>query len=185
MEAPQPSSRKTRPKSSRFAYVKVEASVARCLRTPPYAAKRKGFVWDFAPLTRREQPEHCCRLQLCVSPITAVQCRAKVDPLRPRRSCFAPAEALHVSKGLGWRRRALPPGPKGLFRSPFIAIVSPKDDLGNIGAMGRKCKWGAMLSRRPTAQSSPFQTGDLHRAGAGSPFRCHQQKPHRHGARSL
>jgi hypothetical protein len=28
----------------------------------------------------------------CIGPITAEPCRAKADPLRPRRSCFAPAE---------------------------------------------------------------------------------------------
>src|ERR1700722_3599369 len=28
-------------------------------------------------------------------PITAEPCRAKARPLRPRRSCFAPAEAQH------------------------------------------------------------------------------------------
>src|SRR5438132_1129588 len=55
-------------------------------------------------------------------PITAEPCRAKARPLRPRRSCFAPAETRRVA-GLGWRRRVLPPGPKGLLRRPFIAIA--------------------------------------------------------------
>src|SRR5215469_6995827 len=54
-------------------------------------------------------------------PITAEPCRAKARPLRPRRSCFAPAGAQPAT-GLGWRRRVLPPGPKGLLRRPFIAI---------------------------------------------------------------
>src|SRR5215831_4056249 len=55
-------------------------------------------------------------------PITAEPCRAKARPLRPRRSCFAPAGAQRTT-GLGWRRRVLPPGPKGLLRRPFIAIA--------------------------------------------------------------
>src|SRR5215468_5429405 len=33
-------------------------------------------------------------------PITAEPCRAKARPLRPRRSCFAPAEARH--SGRAW-----------------------------------------------------------------------------------
>src|SRR2546423_1527210 len=55
-------------------------------------------------------------------PITAEPCRAKARPLRPRRSCFAPAETRRVA-GLGWRRRVLPPRPNGLLRRPFIAIA--------------------------------------------------------------
>src|SRR5690349_1208305 len=54
-------------------------------------------------------------------PITAEPCRAKARPLRPRRSYFAPA-GTQPATGLGWRRRVLPPGPKGLLRRPFIAI---------------------------------------------------------------
>src|SRR3954466_1807652 len=50
-------------------------------------------TWFFKPLTRPEQPEHSCRLQLLHSPITAEPYREKASPLRPRRSCFAPAEA--------------------------------------------------------------------------------------------
>ena len=49
-------------------------------------------TWFFKPLTRPEQPEHSCRLQLLHSPITAEPYREKTRPLRPRRSCFAPAE---------------------------------------------------------------------------------------------
>ena len=55
-------------------------------------------------------------------PITAEPCREKARPLRPRRSYFAPAEG-RLTTGLGWRRRVLPPGPKGLLRRPFIAIA--------------------------------------------------------------
>src|SRR5215472_6519678 len=62
-----------------------------------------------------------------IGPITAEPCRAKARPLHPRRSYFAPAEAQprrpeKRRPGLGWRRRVLPPGPKGLLRRPFIAI---------------------------------------------------------------
>src|SRR5438105_11217894 len=77
-------------------------------------------------VTQPEQPEQSCRLQLLHSPITAEQYREKTRPLRPRRSCFAPAEA-HRSRwllvGLWWRRRVLPPGPNGLLRRQFISIA--------------------------------------------------------------
>src|ERR1700692_3424589 len=60
-------------------------------------------TWFFKPLTRPEQPEHSCRLQLLHSPITAEPYREKTRPLRPRRSCFAPAETrqLWLISGFG------------------------------------------------------------------------------------
>src|SRR5580704_9690014 len=33
-----------------------------------------------------------------------------------------PVAMRQLDSGLGWRRRVLPPGPKGLLRRPFIAI---------------------------------------------------------------
>src|SRR5207237_7915578 len=74
-------------------------------------------------VTKPAQPEHSCRLQLLHSPITAEQYREKARPLRPRRSCFAPAETRAFRGGLGWRRRVLPPGPNGLLRRQFISIA--------------------------------------------------------------
>src|ERR1700724_2022398 len=71
----------------------VGASVARCPRTPPDAAKTPGLQIGISNrITRLEQPEHSCRLQLWIGPITAEPCRAKARPLRPRRSYFAPAQ---------------------------------------------------------------------------------------------
>src|SRR3974390_1626714 len=58
-------------------------------------------------------------------PITAEPGEEKARPLRPRRSCFAPAGA-QCATGLGWRRRVLPPGPKDLLRRPFIAIAGSR-----------------------------------------------------------
>src|ERR1700724_462712 len=69
----------------------VGASVARCPRTPPDAAKTPGLQIGISNrITQLEQPEHSCRLQLWIGPITAEPCRAKARPLRPRRSYFAP-----------------------------------------------------------------------------------------------
>src|SRR5436853_4941574 len=52
-------------------------------------------------VTQSEQPEHSCRLQLLHSPITAELYREKTRPLRPRRSCFAPAETRDMRMGSG------------------------------------------------------------------------------------
>ena len=71
----------------------VRASVARCPRTPPYAATRKDLRPDWKLLTQPPQPEHSCHSQLQFDPITAVSCRAKDRSLDPRRSYFAPAAA--------------------------------------------------------------------------------------------
>src|SRR6266567_3760916 len=73
----------------------VGASVARCPRTPPDAAKTPGLQIGLSNrITRPEQPEHSCRLQLWIGPITAEPCRAKARPLRPRRSYFAPGSGI-------------------------------------------------------------------------------------------
>src|SRR5882762_957630 len=72
----------------------VGASVARCPRTPPDAAKTPGLQIGLSNrITQLEQPEHSCHLQLWIGPITAEPCRAKARPLRPRRSYFAPAQS--------------------------------------------------------------------------------------------
>ena len=104
----------------------MEASVARCLRTPPEGANPQGFIRDYRAALSSET---CLSIVVVCnyrfSPITVVQCRVKEPPLRPRRSYFAPAEGLaHRDglQGLGWRRRVPPPGPNGLLRWPFIVI---------------------------------------------------------------
>src|SRR3981081_4380313 len=77
----------------------VGASVARCPRTPPDAAKTPGLQIGISNrITQLEQPEHSCRLQLWIGPITAEPCRAKARPLRPRRSYFAPAQNQHSDR---------------------------------------------------------------------------------------
>jgi hypothetical protein len=68
-----------------------------CCQVPPDPAGRSLTHQDFKrglsnSVTLPEQPEHSCRLQLLHSPITAEPYRTKARPLRPRRSCFAPAE---------------------------------------------------------------------------------------------
>ena len=103
-------------------------------------------------VTLPEQPEQSCRLQLLHGPISAEPYRTKTRPLHPRRSWFAPAEArsgnirTHLG-GLGWRRRALPPGPNGLLRRSFI-VIAGKAGTPNIGPKGAEKRGPRKGSRR-------------------------------------
>src|SRR5436190_8949945 len=79
------------------AQMKVQASVARCLRTPPQPAKAEDFDFGLSRrIKQREQPEHSCRWQLYIGPVTTVPSRAKAHPLRPRRSYFTPMAGISV-----------------------------------------------------------------------------------------
>jgi hypothetical protein len=103
----------------------VQASVARCLRTPPQPAKAKGFDFGLSRcIKQRERPEHSCHWQLLNGPLRRYHHGQKlilyalVDPISP------PAQAAAMTCGLWWRRRVPPPGPMGLLRWPFIAIAT-------------------------------------------------------------
>src|SRR5262249_25128125 len=103
-------------------------------------------------------------------PITAEPCRAKTRPLRPRRSRFAPPEARPqpgTRAGLGWRRRVLPPGPKGLLRRPFIAIAGlRRPPEYKCQALTKKEQFRPRASLRTNGSASRFRPG----AGRGTPL---------------
>src|SRR5215211_5201525 len=88
---------------------KVEASVARCLRTPPDAAKTSGLQVGLSNRLRGlSNRSNVVVGNYCCGPITAEPCRAKARPLHPRRSYFAPAQAqaiLGLGGGAGYRPR--------------------------------------------------------------------------------
>src|SRR5215207_8913128 len=70
---------------------KVEASVARCLRTPPYGATRKDFVSVKLPLTRQPQPElQHYRWQLLERPDNGGTMPGKSPPFTPSSILFRP-----------------------------------------------------------------------------------------------
>ena len=69
----------------------MEASVARCLRTPPDVATRQGLKSAFQTALRGLSHRSIVVVgNYCYGPITAEPYRAKARPLRPRRSYFAP-----------------------------------------------------------------------------------------------
>src|ERR1051326_2266531 len=118
---------------------RVGASVAGCPRTPPDAAKTSGLRSVFQTALRGLSNRSIVVVgNYCCGPITAEPCRAKARLLRPRRSCFAPAQTRPA--GLGWRRRVLPPGPKGLLRRPFIAIAGLRrpSQYSRVGARAER-----------------------------------------------
>src|SRR5437588_3145172 len=87
-------------------------------------------------VTQPEQPEHSCRLQLLHSPITAEQYREKTRPLRPRRSCFAPAEA-HLEVAVG---RALVEAPGAAPGSEWFIATAIYFHSRRTGTPNIRCK---------------------------------------------
>src|SRR5437764_10220140 len=78
---------------------KVGASVARCPRTPPDAAKTPGLQIGISNRLRSLSNRSIVVVgNYCIGPITAEPYRAKARPLRPRRSCFAPVSGVSVQE---------------------------------------------------------------------------------------
>jgi len=71
--------------------MEVEASVARCLRTPPEAAKTSGLQFGIPNrITRPGQPEHSCRWQLWMRPDNGGTMPSKSTPFTPSSILFRP-----------------------------------------------------------------------------------------------
>src|SRR6266568_8733146 len=69
----------------------VGASVARCPRTPPDAAKTPGLQIGLSNrVTRPEQPEHSCRWQLLLWPDNGGTMPSKSAPFTPSSILFRP-----------------------------------------------------------------------------------------------
>ena len=94
----------------------VLASVARCQRTPPYVAKRKGLVFGISHCLRSESNRSIvviCNYKIAryVGTITG-----KKPTFTPLSILFRPHQNPTPSVWFWWRRRVLPPGPIGLLR---------------------------------------------------------------------
>ena len=95
---------------------KVQASVARCLRTPPYAAKRKGLKFGFRNSLRCD----CYRSTIVICNCTlwadtVAPSRNKANPFRRSSILFRPHD--RQMSGYWWSRRVPPPGPIRVLRA--------------------------------------------------------------------
>ena len=109
---------------------KVEASVARCLRTPPERCYPLGLdpsVRDCLRSNRNRSIVVVCNYNL--GPITAEPCRAKASPLHPSSILFRPHHrrpaALSLLSSLQSMVEApgTAPGSERLISTAFIAIA--------------------------------------------------------------
>ena len=99
----------------------MQASVARCLRTPPVPAKALGL--DFGLATAYAATATGARLSLATvlcEPVTVASCRAKATPLHVRRSCFGP---MVPQRGCLVEPPGTAPGSDPLIPRAFMSIV--------------------------------------------------------------
>ena len=99
----------------------MQASVARCLRTPPYAARRKGLISVFR--TAYAARATGARLVLAIvrcGPITVVPHRAKAIPFTRSSILFRPPPP--AIPGVLVEPPGTAPGSDPLITSAFIAI---------------------------------------------------------------
>src|SRR3990170_4137139 len=121
-------------------------------------------TWFFKPPKRPEPPEHSCRLQLLHSPITAEPYREKTRPLRPRRSCFAPAETREALMRRAWvEAPGAAPGSEW-FIATAIYFHSRRTGSLNIGGkcwekQGRDGASGPGTRCRAPRQANPWSGG--------------------------
>ena len=105
-----------KPKANEERSGKVQVSVARYLRTPPYAAKRKGLSFGYPSCLRSQSDRSTVVVGNCTfGPITVVPHRAKAGLFRRSSILFRPHPP--PTREYWWSRRVPPPGPIRLFRA--------------------------------------------------------------------
>ena len=95
----------------------VPASVARCRRTPPYAAKRKDLVsaTRTAYAAKAIAGAELVFATVRFGPITVVPCRVKAGLFQRLSILFRPQQKTLKMSALWWSRRVPPPGPNRLL----------------------------------------------------------------------
>ena len=130
----------------------MQVSVARYLRTPPYAARRKGL--DFGLVTAYAATATGARLSFAivlVSPITVADSRDKANPFRRSSILFRPPDPESDPQTKDAPRRFMveppgtAPGSDPLITSAFMSIV-PKDP-SYISEPPYRCKQGFIVRR--------------------------------------
>jgi len=140
------------------------------LRTAPERAYGSGLEFRcLSCVTQPEQPEHSCRSQLLFWPCNGGTMPGESSSFTPSSSLVRPHQKPAMCAGLWWRRRVLPPGPMGLFRRTFIAIVSYADTMQYRANPGRikgefpnsqqRTVWQVRCGGRPTGQAGYQHTG--------------------------
>jgi len=125
--------------------MEMQVSVARYLRTPPYAARRKGL--SFGRVTAYAATATGARLSFAIvlfSPVTVADRRDKANPFRRSSILFRPPGSECDPQMKDTSRRCLveppgtAPGSDPLITSAFMSIV-PKDMI-YIGEGADGCK---------------------------------------------
>ncbi len=119
----------------------MEASVARCLRTPPAGANRQDLISVTGAALRGDSHRSIVVIRnYRIGPISAEPCRAKAHPLHPRRSYFAPAGTTHSQ---GWALVEAPGTAPGSERLITMAIYrhsrreTARLNIGDVIAFGK------------------------------------------------
>ena len=122
----------------------MQVSVARYLRTPPYAAKRKGLSFDTSNCLRSQSHRSTVVVGNCTcGPITVVPHRAKAGPFRRSSILFRPLTP--ATSGDLVEPPGTAPGSEPFITGAFIAIVPANRNTVNIGGRsgGRKDRHAA------------------------------------------
>jgi len=62
-------------------------------------------------------------------PFTPSSILFRPHQMPPESGIYDTLQVVAFASGIWWRRRVPPPGPNGLLRQPFIAIVSKADSF--------------------------------------------------------
>ena len=135
------------------------------------------------PKLVKQRGRPCYRSHLEIDPITAVSCRAKTLPL-PRASILVRPHETPPRRDGGdwWRRRALPPGPLRLFRTPFIAIVRCRTPHHMGRRRGFATAASFLMSSRRRAYSGQALFLIVNRSRSGA---CSAPDPNRRNRRRI
>jgi hypothetical protein len=128
----------------------AKRSAGFCCQVPAdpacYPAKSKGLVFEDSNRLRGQSDLSIVVIRnYKFSPITAVPCRAKTHPLRPRRSCFAPIGSPHAGEEMV-EAPGTAPGSDG-----FITIAIYRHSRCRQ-ALYRPSRWGLQMRRTAPAE---------------------------------
>ena len=132
----------------------MQVSVARYLRTPPYAAKRKGLSFGYPSCLRSQSDRSTVVVGNCTfGPITVVPHRAKAGLFSRSSILFRPPP--RPTSGVLVEPPGTAPGSDPIITGAFIAIVRANPNIPDIGRGGALRKGGAAQQKGPDALGGP------------------------------